>query len=136
MAWIKDIKRTSAAFVTISFLLSAGISVAHASESKTPKPDVEAVLESPTCVQVSEFVESRRFNVPKGSWFWREARNYLAMMGMPYDSYHLKKFEIAFKSIHSEFDERNVDHTVYYDLTSAFHQEGLADLIFDYCAGI
>ena len=117
------------------FLLNSGIvSVAQATETMTVKPTVEKSSILSDCSQLYSFVNSSPFTIPQGSWFWKEARNYLASIGMPHDHYHIKMFEEAFEAVYSKIGNENLDHNAIYDMAPVFQKSGFGDIAYDYCS--
>jgi len=123
------------AFVAIFLLTSGGVSIAQETETMTVEPTAEKSLVPSDCSQLYSFVKNSPFTIPPGSWFWQEARNYLANIGMPYDSYHIKMFEKAFEAVYSKIGDVNLDHKAIYDMTPVFKKAGLGDFVYDYCSG-
>ena len=123
------------AFVAIFLLTSGGVSIAQETETMTVVPTVDKSLVPSDCSQLYSFVKNSPFTIPPGSWFWQEARSYLANIGMPYDSYHIKMFEKAFEAVHSKIADVSLNHKATYDMTPVFQRSGLGDVAYDYCSG-
>jgi len=122
------------AFVAVFLLTSGAVSIAQATETTAVEPTVDKSLVPVDCSQLYIFVENRPFSIPPGSWFWKEARNYLASVGLPHDSFHVKMFEEAFKAEYSNIGGKNLSHRVAYDMTPVFQKPGLGDVAYDYCS--
>ena len=123
------------AFIAIFLLTFGGVSIAQEAETMTVKPTVEESLVPSDCSQLYSFVKNSPFTIPPGSWFWQEARNYLASIGMPHDNYHIKMFEKAFEAVYSKIAKVNLDHKTIYDMTPVFQKSGIGDVAYDYCSG-
>jgi hypothetical protein len=123
------------AFVAIFLLTSGGVSIAQETETMTVVPTVDKSLVPSDCSQLYSFVKNSPFTIPPGSWFWQEARSYLANIGMPYDSYHIKMFEKAFEAVYSKSSDVSLNHKATYDMTPVFQRSGLGDVAYDYCSG-
>ena len=119
-----------ATFVTTILLASGSVSIAHASETGS----VDKSLIPADCSQLYIFVKNRPFTIPPGSWFWKEARTYLASVGLPHDSFHVKMFEEAFEAEYSKISDKKLNQRVAYDMTPIFQKPGLGDVAFDYCS--
>jgi len=113
-----------AAFVAIFLLTSGGVSIAQAEKSLIPSG----------CSQLYSFVDNSPFTIPQGSWFWQEARNYLASIGMPNDDYHIKMFEEAFEAVYSKIGDENLDHKAIYNMAPVFQESGFGDVAYDFCS--
>ena len=120
-----------------------GVSNAQAIETTAVKPSVEKSVEPSVeknlvpvnCSQLYAAVKKRPFTIPQGSWFWQEARKYLARLGLPHDQQHIKMFEEAFAAVYTKIDGGNFDYNAaYYDMSPVFQKEGLGDVAFDYCS--
>ena len=121
------------AFVAIFLLTSGSVSVAQATETMTVEPTVEKSPILSDCSQLYSFVNSSPFTIPQGSWFWKEARNYLASIGIPHDNYHVKMFEEAFEAVYSKTGDESFDHKATYDMAPVFQKSGFGDIAYDYC---
>jgi len=121
-------------FVAIFLLTSGSVSVAQATETMTVEPTVEKSSILSDCSQLYSFVNSSPFTIPQGSWFWKEARNYLASIGMPHDNYHVRMFEEAFEAVYSKIGDENLDHNAIYDMAPVFQKSGFGDIAYDYCS--
>ena len=122
------------AFVAIFLLTSGGVSIAQATETVTVEPTVEKSPILSDCSQLYSFVNSSPFTIPQGSWFWQEARNYLASVGMPHDNYHVKMFEEAFEAVYSKTGDEGFDHKASYNMAPVFQKSGFGDIAYDYCS--
>ena len=129
----KNIDNFIAAFVAI-FLLNSGSSIAQATETMTVDPTIEKGLIPSGCSQLYSLVDNSPFTIPQGSWFWQEARNYLASIGMPSDDYHIKMFEEAFEAVYSKIGNENLDHTATYNMAPVFQESGFGDVAYDLCS--
>jgi hypothetical protein len=123
-----------AAFVTVFLLTSGAVSIAKATETMAVKSTVDQSLVPVDCSQLYIFVKNRPFTIPPGSWFWKEARTYLASVGLPHDSHHVKMFQEAFEAVYPKIGDKNLDHRAAYDMTPIFQKAGLGDVAFDYCS--
>lgn len=120
--------------VAAAVLTFGGIAFAKEKGKVPPKPSVEQVLFDPNCSQLDSFVANSSFNVPKNSWFWQEARNYLHKVGMPSTVDYIKRFEQAFTSVYG-VDVRKIDPNKNYNMTPVFEQAGFGDISYDFCTG-
>lgn len=123
-----------AAFAASIMLVSSGIPDARATQSGMVHAATNNKTIPPGCSRLYAVVNSRPFTIPQGSWFWKEARSYLAEMGLPHDSYHVKQFEEAFTAVYSKIEDENLDHSAIYDMTPVFQKPGVGDVAFDYCS--
>ena len=122
------------AFVTILLLTSGAVSSVQATETMAVDPTVDNSLIPVNCSQLYTYVKNSPFTIPPGSWFWKEARTYLASVGLPSDSLHVKMFEEAFESEYSKISAKNLNQRVAYDMAPIFQKPGLGDVAFDYCS--
>ena len=122
------------AFLAILLLTSSSLSFAQATETIAAGSTVEKIQVPANCSRLYAVVKERPFNIPPGSWFWKEARSYLASLGLPHDSHHLKMFEEAFAAVYSKIGDENLDHKASYDMAPVFQKAGLGDVAFDYCS--
>jgi len=130
----KHFTHSVGAIVAIFLLTTGGVSIAQATETRAVEPTVDKSLIPVNCSQLYIYVKNRPFTIPQGSWFWKEARNYLASVGLPHDSFHVKMFEEAFEAVYSKIGDENLNHRAAYDMTPVFQKEGLGDVAFDYCS--
>jgi len=111
-----------------------GVSNAQAIETTAVEPSVEKSLAPVNCSQLYAAVKKRPFTIPQGSWFWQEARKYLARLGLPHDEQHIKMFEEAFAAVYTKNGDKNPGHSAVYDMAPVFQKAGLGDVAFDYCS--
>ena len=130
----QNFDRFIGAFLAIFLLTWSSLSFAQATETTAAGSTVEESLIPVNCSRLYAVVKERPFNIPPGSWFWKEARNYLASLGLPNDSHHLKMFEAAFDAVYAKIGNENLDHKAVYDMTPVFQKAGLGDVVFDYCS--
>jgi hypothetical protein len=130
----KHFRHLVGVFAAILLSTASWGSSAQSIETAAAEAVIEKDLVTGNCSQLYASVEERPFTVPHGSWFWKEARNYLAGMGLPHDSHHIKMFEEAFESVYSKFDSGNIDHSAVYEMSPIFQKAGLGDVAFDYCS--
>ena len=111
-----------------------GVSNAQAIETTAVGPSVEKSLAPINCSQLYAAVKKRPFTIPQGSWFWQEARKYLASLELPHDELHIKMFEEAFAAVYIKIGDEIPGHSAVYDMAPVFQKEGLGDVAFDYCS--
>ena len=131
---IKHLSHFAGTFVTIFLLTSGAVTTVQATEITVVESTVENSQIPANCSRLYAAVKERPFNIPPGSWFWKEARSYLASLGLPHDSHHVKMFEEAFEAVYSKIGDENFDHSAAYDMTPIFQKAGLGDVVFDYCS--
>lgn len=130
----KHFRHLVGVFVAILLSTASWVSSAQSIETTAAETVIEKDLVTGNCSQLYAVVEKRPFTIPRGSWFWKEARSYLANLGLPHDSHHLKMFEEAFAAVYSKIGDENLDHKASYDMAPVFQKAGLGDVAFDYCS--